>query len=305
MKRLILIFLISPALLIAQYERPGSTGGQFLSIGVSPRAAAMGGAFITTATGAEATYYNPAAAAYIENVAVAITHTEWFANINHEFAGVVKNMGRKGSFGLILVGLTTDEMLVRTPLQPDGTGETFYAGDYRIGLMYAREVTDHVSFGGTINYIYSSLYKDFAASAVSADIAVIYITNVHNFRFGMKIENFGSELKFINEAYPLPTNFQFGMSTHALEMGTSNLLLSMRAMKPNDGKPIGSLGLELDLKSLLLLRAGYQLNNEIQTWSSGLGCRWKTAQYTIEIDYSYSNFSLLGGANRIGLNLRF
>ncbi len=305
MKRLILLVLIYPALLPAQYERPGSTGGQFLSIGVSPRAAAMGGAFLTTAAGAEASYYNPAAAAYIDNVAVSFTHTQWFANIAHEFAGVVKNMGRTGTFGLLLVGLTTDEMLVRTPLQPDGTGETFYSGNYRMGLMYARQVTDHVSFGGTINYIYSSLYKDFAASAVSADIAVIYITDVRNFRFGMKIEHFGSELKFINEAYPLPTNFQFGMSIHALDTENNVLLLSLRAMKPNDGKPVGSLGAEWSIKNLLFLRSGYQLNNETQTWSAGFGCSWQVAQSTIGIDYSYSNFRLLGGANRFGLSLRF
>ncbi len=48
-------------------------------------------------------------------------------------------------------------MKVRTPLQPDGTGETFYAGNYKFGLSYARFLTDRVTFGGTLNFVHMSL----------------------------------------------------------------------------------------------------------------------------------------------------
>ena len=303
--RFLSILILVPLVLFAQYERPGSAGGQFLSIGVDPRAAGMGGAFISVTDGAEATYYNPAAIVNVGHNALSFTHTSWFAGINHDFAAFVTNRDKIGSFGLIFTGLVTDEMEVRTPLQPDGTGETFYAGNYRFGLVYARYMTNHVSFGGSVNYVYSSLYKDFSASAVFVDISVLYQTQFRDFRFGMKIENFGSELKFINESYPLPTNFQFGLSINAVQSESNKLLVSFAAQKPNVGKPIGSVGAEWNYKNLIYLRAGYKLNNEVQKYALGFGLGWTFKQKRIIFNYSYSDFSLLGTVNRFGLNLGF
>ena len=302
MKR-ILIVLIFPVLLWAQYERPGSVDGEFLMIDVNPKAAAMAGAYISVTRSAEAVYYNPASIVYIPNLAVSVTHTRWFAGINMEFASAVYNARRIGSFGVIFTGLMTDAMQVRTPLQPDGTGETFYAGYYRFGLVYARRLTNHVSFGGSLNYIYGSLYKDFAASAISTDISVLYITRFHGFKFGMMIANFGSRMTYINEAYPLPTNFQFGASVHAWQTDSFTLLLSGRAMKPNVGKPVGSIGLELNLKNYLFLRGGYQLNSDVQTFSLGAGLLWNILNKKFSFDYSYSDFLLLGVAHRFGLTI--
>ncbi|MCK4689766.1 MAG: hypothetical protein KAT41_05675, partial [Candidatus Marinimicrobia bacterium] len=95
-KKLILILLL-PIFIFAQYERPGSSSSQFLKIAVSPRAAGMGDSYISISEGAEATHYNPAALAWIKNMDVAFSHTEWFAGINHEFASVAKTIERFGT----------------------------------------------------------------------------------------------------------------------------------------------------------------------------------------------------------------
>ena len=175
MKRLFII-IIFPIVLLAQYERPGSAGGQFLKIGVNPRASAMAEAYISVTDGAEAVYYNPAAMVYIPNMAFSVSHFKWFANIKYNFISGVINLKELGSFGFIFSGVMTDDMAVRTPLQPDGTGETFYSGYYRFGLAYGRQLTDNVSFGGTLNYIHGNLYQDLGASAVSADISTVVAT---------------------------------------------------------------------------------------------------------------------------------
>ncbi len=301
---LIMLFLI-PLALFAQYERPGSTDAQFLKIGVSPRAAGMGDAYISVADGAEATYYDPAALARIPKSALAFTHTAWFAGINHEFAAAVHNFGVYGAFGVSVTALYTDEMAVRTPLQPDGTGETFYSGNYRFGLSYARYLTDHVSIGGTFNYINLSLYESFTANAVSGDIAVLYVTDFRGFRFGMKIANFGSEVKFVNESYPQPTNFQFGLSFNAIQAEKQTVLFAISAMKPNDGKPLSQIGAEWSFNKVIYLRGGYQLNNDVSTYSFGGGLHWDISNYRLAFDYSYSDFSLLGAANRFGMAFTF
>jgi hypothetical protein len=301
----IFILFLIPLVLFAQYERPGSTDAQFLKIGVSPRAAGMGDAYISVAAGAEATYYNPAVLARIPRMDIAFAHTAWFAGINHEFAALARNFGIWGAFGLSVTALYTDEMEVRTPLQPDGTGETFYSGNYRFGLSYARYLTDHVSIGGTFNYINLSLYEDFKANAVAGDIAVLYVTDFRGFRFGMKIANFGSEVKFVNESYPLPTNFQFGLSLNAIQAENQTLLVSLSAIKPNDGQPLSQVGAEWNYNQLLYLRGGYQLNHDIATYAFGGGLRWGISDYVLQFDYSYSDYSLLGGAQRFGVSLGF
>ncbi len=304
-KKYFFMIVFIPALVWSQYERPGSTDAQFLKIGVSPRAAALAGAYISIADGAEATYYNPAAISRIKNMDLCFTHTEWFAGINHEFAAAVKNFGTLGTFGLSVIALYTDEMKVRTPLQPDGTGETFYAGNYKFGLSYARFLTDRVTFGGTLNFVHMSLYSDFKANAVSGDIAVLYVTDFRGFRFGMKIANFGSEIKYVNESYPQPTNFQFGLSMNAIQTENQVLLAGFSAIKPNDGKPLGQLGVEWSYNHLLFLRGGYELNHEVATYSFGGGLNWRVSSYQLRVDYSYSDYSLLGGTHRIGLGFGF
>ena len=192
-------------------------------------------------------------------------------------------------------------MDVRTPLQPDGTGETFYATNYRIGISYARYLTDRVSFGGTINYINMSLFSDFTADAVSLDIAVLYVTNFRGFRFGMKIANFGSEAKYVNESYPLPTNFTFGLSMNAIQGNDHKLLTSFSAIKPNDGQPLGQLGVEWNYRNLFFVRAGYRPNHDVATYSFGTGIQFNMHGRKLGFDYSYSDFALLGAAHRFGI----
>ena len=289
--------------IFAQYERPGSSSAQFLKIGVSARASGMSDAYIAPTGGAEAVYYNPAAIASIENTSVVFTHNKWFAGINHDFFAIVHSFNRLGSFGLTITSFMTDEMLVRTPLQPDGTGETFYSGNYRVGLSYARSMTDMVKFGGTVSYINSSLYKSYTEEAVAIDIATLYVTGFRDFRFGMKIANFGSSMTYVGESYPLPVNFTFGLSMNVIEKPKNKILGSISVVKPNEGKPLGQIGAEWAINKILFLRSGYNLNHPVKTYSFGVGLSPKISGLTLNIDYSYSSFKLLGPVSRISIGM--
>ena len=304
-KKICFFIAFFPCLVIAQYERPGSTDAQFLKIGVSARAAGLGNAYIAVVDGADAAYYNPAALARIPGTALIFNHTNWFAGISHDFIAAAHTFGRLGTFAVSLTALYTDEIKVRTPLQPDGTGETFYATNLRAGLSYSRHLTDRVTFGGSINYIDMSLYSNFKATAISVDIAILYVTNFRNFRFGMQIANFGSEIKYVNESYPLPTNFTFGMAINALEAANQTVLLTFSAMKPNDGQPLGHFGAEWNYQNLLFLRSGYRMNHDVATYSFGGGLHMKISDYSLKFDYSYSDFDLLGQTHRFGIGFLF
>lgn len=306
MKRtLIGILLFLPVLLYAQYNRPGSTDAQFLKIGVSARGTGMADAYLASVEGADATYYNPAAMPWIRNRDVVFTHTTWFAGINHEFAAATQNFDDIGSFGLSVTALYTDEMKVRTPLQPEGTGETFYVGNYRFGLSYARFLTDRVTFGLTFSYLNMKLYREFTADAFSLDIAVMYVSDFRGFRFALAIADFGSNIQYVNESYPLPTNFQFGMAMNAIDGDDQKLLVSMAAVKPNEGEPQAQLGAEWNYQKMFFVRGGYRLNYSIATWSAGAGAAFTLEGLGLRADYSFSDYKTLGGSHRIGIGVSF
>jgi len=299
------ILLFLPVLLYAQYNRPGSTDAQFLKIGVSARGTGMADAYLASVEGAEATYYNPAAMPWIRNRDVVFTHTTWFAGINHEFAAATQNFDDIGSFGLSVTALYTDEMKVRTPLQPEGTGETFYVGNYRFGLSYSRFLTDRVTFGLTFSYLNMKLYREFTADAFSLDIAVMYVSDFRGFRFALAIADFGSNIQYVNESYPLPTNFQFGMAMNAIDGDDQKLLVSMAAVKPNEGEPQAQLGAEWNYQKMFFVRGGYRLNYSIATWSAGAGAAFTVEGLGLRADYSYSDYKTLGGSHRIGIGVSF
>ncbi len=304
-KKWITILIFVPTVLFAQYSRPGSTDAQFLKIGVSPRGTAMGDAYISAVQGAEATYYNVAELPWNSGTDVVFDHNFWFAGINHDFVAATHSFGDIGTFGVSVTALYTDAMKVRTPLQPDGTGETFYAGNYRFGLSYARFFTDHVTIGATLSYINLSLYKDFTASAVSVDIATMYTSDFRGFKFAMSITNFGSNVKFVNESYPLPTTFNFGASINAIDGDNQKVIFSAGALKPNDGKPLAQVGAEWNFENEFFARGGYKLNYDVATFTFGAGVRLNISDMNLRVDYSYCKYGLLGTANRIGIGLGF
>jgi hypothetical protein len=306
MKRTILgVLLMLPGMLIAQYDRPGSTDGQFLKIGVSGRGAGMSDAYMAVVGGAEATYYNAAALPWVKGTDVVFNHTSWFASIKHEFAAASYNAEDIGTFGLSVTALSTDEMKVTTPLQPEGTGETFYAGNYRFGLSYARFLTDRVTFGATISYINMRLYQEFKADAMSLDIAVMYVSDFRGFSFALEIADFGSNIQYVNESYPLPTNFQFGMSMNAIDGDDHKLLVSFTAVKPNEGEPQAQVGGEWNYQKTFFLRGGYRLNYSTATYSLGAGVAFGMAGLGMRADYAFSNYTTLGGTHRFGIGMSF
>jgi len=298
---LIILFLVY--LGIAQ-ERPGSTSAQFLKMDVSPRAAGLGGAYIALSEGAESAHYNPAMIAEIDGWDMVFNHNSWFAGIKHEYISIAHHFGVVGAFALSVNGLYTDEMKVRTPLQPDGTGETFYAGAYQIGISYARKMTSHVSLGGSVNYVKVALYDEFNENSFTFDVSVNYNTGYRGHRFALAIVNFGGNIRFVNEDYPMPTNFIFGMSINGLERDNYKVVLSAAGQKPNDLDPLGQGGVELNFMDALFLRGGYVFGHDVARYSFGAGIRTTlTTNLGVRADYAYSDFSELGVSHRIGLGI--
>ncbi len=306
-RKFILIIIIlqffSSLLFGSGYKRPGSASAQFLKIGISARAVGLGEAYTAVTKSADAFFYNPAALSRIHSVDIFASHSSWFAGLNYQALGIAKNFGKAGAACLSLSTLQSDEMKVRTPLQPDGTGETFYVGNYRIGLSYAKFLTDKVALGIGINYLNLSMWK-YSVNSFSADLGVIFLTDFHGFRFGMSIVNFGPEIKFIKEQYAIPTNFSFGAAIEPIKYGRHILTLAFSTIKSTDAEQKLRIGTEYNYNNLAL-RAGYKFGLDEESWSVGCGLKIIIANLKMKIDYAYSNFGIIGDRNLFTLGLSF
>lgn len=302
---LLALALLWPALASAQYDRPGSASAQFLRVGVSPRAMAMGDAVIASDLGAEAAVYNPAALVRVRHAAATANNTSLYAGLNHSFVGGAYSARGWGTVGASVTALTSDPMTVRTPLQPNGTGETFRTTSLKVGVSYARQLTDRVSFGGTVSYVSETLYEGFSDGAGALDLGVLYQTDARGFTFGMMMSNFGSNLQFVNEDYPLPTAFTFGASVEAFRAGDLTVELVGAATKPNDGAPVGQVGAEWSYGDVLHLRAGFRPNDDTNAFSLGGGVGLGLGASRLTADYAYNDYAELGVAHSVGVGITF
>ncbi|WP_456407270.1 PorV/PorQ family protein [Caldithrix abyssi] len=296
--------LLTSVLTGSGYKRPGSTSAQFLKIGVSARAVAVGEAYTAVTQGADAFFYNPAALARIPSVDVFASYSSWFAGMNFQSLAVAKNFVRKGVGCLSFTSLQSDEMQVRTPLKPDGTGETFYVGNYRMGLSFARFLTNHAALGLGINYLHLKMWK-YAVHSFSTDLGVLFITDYHGFRFGMSIVNFGPEIKFLKEQYAIPTNFSFGAAIEPIHTALHIMTLSFTTIKLTDAEQKVRVGAEYEYKRTFALRAGYKFGLDEEQWALGCGLKMNIAGFNLKMDYAFSSYGIIGYRNLLTLGLSF
>ena len=321
--------------LAGEVSKTGTTASKFLNIGVGPRAIAMGGAFSAIANDATAMYWNPAGVAGISQYEVVFSQTNWIADIDINYIGIVLPMGDNGVAGFSVTALTMDDMLITTELNPEGLGATFSAGSYSFGLTYARKLYDTFSIGANIKYVREDI-SDSRAEGVAFDIGTLFDTPFWGVKFSSSITNFGSKMRldgddlviqydsdpqaggnndkvdarYQTDAFDLPLRLQIGFSRDLQIMENQRLTLAVDAAHPNDNTEYVNLGGELGLfDEHVFLRGGYKtlwIRDPEETFTLGGGLRYRSLEFVdIAVDYSYQNFTHLGDVHSFGFLLRF
>jgi hypothetical protein len=329
---LIVLILLIPALCWGQ-AKVGTTGVNFLKVGPSARAMAMGEAFIGVADDASALYYNPGGLLQLEKPDAIFTHISYPAGIAFEYIGAAYPLPRlQAAAGVQVTFLHTDEMIETTPEQPYGTGRTFRAYDMAVGFSWAQRLTNKFSVGATAKYIEEWL-ADERATGLGFDVGTFYNTAWKTVIISMAITNFGPDMNFVDSPFPLPINFKFGGSMRAIDSDPHVLTVAVEGWHPNDNLEQFSLGLEYGWNKTAFLRLGkkingfkryswdeYQQDNDKDPFveypvidedgavstdglSVGGGLKIILPTLALRIDYAYTNVKKLGSNHFFTLGL--
>ncbi len=311
-------------------SRSGSSGAQFIKIGVGSRYQGLGEASVAVVNDVYSMYWNPAGLCEIENTAVSFTSVDWLLDITLNHAAFAQNFEDVGVFGISATILSMGEQEITTFQEQDGTGETYGASSYSVGLSYARQLTDKFAFGATAKYLSEKIYNE-QSLGFAFDFGTLLYTGFRSLRLGMSISNMGPELKFTGPdltvpydplggngannpvgavlkttPYDLPLTFRFG-AAYDFDFGNNNMVTVATEMKhPNDQTQQASVGFEYAYTEKFFLRSGYKFNYDEEGLTFGGGLLTNISNSTkVHIDYAWQDFGRLNSTHRFSVGFSF
>jgi hypothetical protein len=316
-----------------EVKKLAQTGLQFLKVDISPRAAAMGGAYTLAGDGASAMFSNPAGLALSEsNLELFAGQVQWIADISFNALGITKSLGNLGMFGFSFVNVDYGDDLIGTRVARTtdtqseidaGFVETgkLAASSFATGVSYARRLTNKFLVGGQARYAYEHLgenempadtgvgpIKKNIVNGLTFDFGTIFYPGFKSFRFGMSIRNFSGDYIYEEAGFSLPLTFSMGVAMDILDLlgeHRSPLLLAIDAVHPRDYSERVHIGLEYTLANTLALRAGYRFNYDEEGLSAGIGFTRELAGIGLKFDYSYAAFGVFGTVSRVAAGFAF
>ncbi len=304
--RTALLILVVPSLLLADQPRVGTTTGQVLKLDTSARGAALGGAFLALADDASAAFYNPAGLVRAERPQCVLSYVALPANLTYATGSFGMKVTDGQAFGLTFGGLASEEMPVRTPHRPEGTGETFVYSTFHAGLCYSRWMTDRFSFGVGARYLRINFMDDeYTVDTWSASLGSLYDVGWRDTRFGVVISNFGPDITAISESYGQPLSISLGVFTRGWETDAHRLDVVALGSRPRDTTEQYAVGVEYWYEGILALRGGYRFTHDALSWAGGAGLNVRTGRRSLRVDYAYLDWDTLGGTHQVSLALAF
>lgn len=308
-------------------QRAGISAFQFLKLGVGARGVAMGESFVAVANDASALYWNPAGLVQFAENQLLASHTEYVADIKHDYLGLVYHLSEGDAVGVSFASLHMADMEITTETEPLGTGRFFSFGDIGLGLTYAKRMTDQFSFGATVRYAEETL-DVLKMRSVMVDLGTYYWTGLGNARFAVVISSFGSDVAPSGkvtridgtsvdafQSFSLPTVFKLGLAMDPVQTENQRLTVSVQLNHPNDNAENLRLGAEYAWQNVFFLRGGAKRTigqplfgadaTSEESFMLGAGVRLATAVSTIGADYAFASFGRLGSVHRISVSCTY
>lgn len=213
-----------------------TTAVPFLIIAPDSRGGAMGDAGVSTSPDANSIHWNPSKLAFSDkNLGFSLNYTPWLKSLVNDihlaYLSGYKKIGKDQALGGSLRYFSLGEIVFTDP--NGNTISTFKPNEFALDAAYSRKLSEYVSGGLALRYIYSNLTGGInvqganskAGQSVAADIAMYYRKpgislgeKKGTFAFGVNISNIGSKISYTetSEKDFIPINLRFGptLTTH-------------------------------------------------------------------------------------------
>jgi hypothetical protein len=319
---LIIAGLLAPA--NSQIKKVAQTGLQFLKVEMSPRSAAMGGAYTLAGNDATAMFSNPAGMALSDSrVDFFAGQVPWIADISYNALAGMISLGNLGKVGVSFINSDYGDDIIGTrysKTEAAGFIETgkVDVGAYAVGVSYARSLTDKFTVGVQVKHTYQHLGSNLLSDSTTTiknevdglayDFGTVFYPGFKSFRFGMSIRNFSKDFKYQEDSFSLPLTFRIGFAMDLLDLlgdHANSLLLAVDAIHPRDYTERINIGTEYVLRDMFAFRLGYRFNYDVEGLTAGFGAKLNVGPSSIRIDYAYSDMGVFDTSNRVAVGFSF
>ena len=281
----------------------GTTGFELFRTDGSARNSALAGTQIAVSGGLHNLFSNPAGLADIDRPTAGVGFFKHVLDLNSGNLAYAHPIQRTSTLAL---GITYFDYGQFDKADENGQqiGD-FGATDILVTAAAARELKPNLLGGVSLKYLNSTI-DSYSASAVAADIGIIYHTAYEGWDVGGGVYNIGfATSAFLENKDDLPTTYRLGLSVPLEHLpvrfsfgGEYTIAEGIR----------GAGGLELSLTKFLQGRIGYNTigldqrvgldRDALAGFSGGLGIITKN----ITFDYSLSSYGEIGFLNRFTLS---
>ena len=177
--------------MLAVSQTTRNYSNEFMNIGVDAAALAMSGSVTATSNDVNSGYWNPAGLVHLEDNALALMHSSYFANIaNYNYVAFAMPLDDRSAIGLSVIRFGVDDFLDTTKLI-DQQGNINYdrinlfsAVDYGVTFSYARKLPIPGLNYGVNAKVIRRIIGDFASSwGFGFDLGIQFETK--NWQFGL------------------------------------------------------------------------------------------------------------------------
>ncbi len=323
-------------------DRSGQAGAGELLINPWAKTTGWGSAGNATVTGLEAIYGNVGGLALTKGLDVGLTYTKYLttADVNIFSFGLSSKVGESGAIGLSIMSMDFGVLDRTTNALPDEGAGTFNPSLMNINLAYARSFSSSIHGGFVVKMISESI-SDATATGIAIDAGIQYITGANDqMKLGVALKNIGTPMRFSgdglsfrsflpgrtyessfttewrSETFELPTQLSIGLGYDFFLGDQSKLTAAYNFISNSFTLDQHVLGAELSFRELVVLRAGYTYENNIQDvnqsltlhkgFSGGFSVQVpfnKEEGTYLGIDYSFQATRTFNGIHRLGIRL--
>jgi len=307
---------------LGQAAGGGSSGAEFLRVGMGARAAGLGESFTGLADDVTAAAWNPAGLGQLDHGEFSAMHLAWFSDISYEYLAASYPVAGKGSLAVsaAYVNMPPFDSTAAGSGAAKGTAADGVAGiswGSPISLASPEEPSlGGVYYGVTAKLIYRSLGgytpaggspQTYTAMGAAVDFGLLYKT-AETFTIGASCLNLGGPLTFLkDQGDALPMTVRGGLGWRAYDQGPLRVTALADVAKPVDGDGgtfasgvWGGAGVEVTGYGLVCLRGGYRLGPDGGRVVGGVGFTYRT----ISVDGAFVPMGDFGTTWRAGITIR-